>query len=289
MVGHLLRSAVRHPDLHRVRDRGQPRGGDGRAEEVDPAGDLLGHRRGRHLLRHRRVRAGHRVRPEVGGWVASIASGPLFVLGSKDGFGSVNFDRLLQLIVILDILAVGLGTAVATSRGFFAMARDRRIPGVFAKVSEKHGTPVASIVLTVGVCAAMPIWVRWVTACSRERSRACPRRRAVPGVLPALQLAGRVRRVRARGRLRGDRARRDEEPVVRGEPRQALAGGRGRVPGRGRRPLRSRLQGACAREHDPARHGHHPRARHRAERRVARPGVGEHRARGSAFGWRSAG
>jgi amino acid transporter len=93
-------------------------------------------------------------------WVASIATGPLFVLGSAEAFGSVNFDRLLQVIVILDILAVGLGTAVATSRGFFAMARDRRIPGVFAKVSAKHGTPVASILLTVGFCAATPIVVR---------------------------------------------------------------------------------------------------------------------------------
>ena len=97
---------------------------------------------------------------KTGDWVASIATGPLFVLGAKGAFGSVNFDRLLQLIVILDIIAVGLGTAVATSRGFFAMARDRRIPGVFAKVSQKHGTPVASILLTVGFCAAAPIWVR---------------------------------------------------------------------------------------------------------------------------------
>jgi amino acid transporter len=84
----------------------------------------------------------------------------LFVLGAKGAFGSVNFDRLLQVIVILDIVAVGLGTAVSTSRGFFAMARDRRIPGVFAKVSAKHGTPVSSILLTVGFCALMPVWAR---------------------------------------------------------------------------------------------------------------------------------
>ncbi len=114
-----------------------------------------------------------------GDWVASIASGPLFVLGSKDGFGSVNFDRLLQLIVILDIIAVGLGTAVATSRGFFAMARDRRIPAVLAKVSQKHGTPVASILLTVGFCAASPIWVRLGHGVLT---------RAIPGVPPNVAL-----------------------------------------------------------------------------------------------------
>jgi amino acid transporter len=114
-----------------------------------------------------------------GDWVASIASGPLFVLGAKGAFGSVQFDRLLQLIVILDIIAVGLGTAVATSRGFFAMARDRRIPAVFAKVSEKHGTPVASILLTVGFCAAMPIWVRLGHGVLT---------RAIPGVPPDVAL-----------------------------------------------------------------------------------------------------
>jgi amino acid transporter len=97
----------------------------------------------------------------AGKWGASIATGPLFVLGAPGAFGSVFFDRLLQVIVILDITAVGIGAAVSTSRGFFAMARDRRLPGTMAKVSSRYGTPVGSILFTVGVCAVVALWTRF--------------------------------------------------------------------------------------------------------------------------------
>ncbi len=97
---------------------------------------------------------------DAGKWGASIATGPLFVLGAKGAFGSVFFDRLLQVIVILDITAVGVGGAVSTSRGVFALARDRKIPGALARVSKRHGTPVASILFTVGVSVAVTLWTR---------------------------------------------------------------------------------------------------------------------------------
>jgi amino acid transporter len=97
---------------------------------------------------------------DAGKWGESIATGPLFVLGSKDAFGSVFFDRILQVIVILDITAVGVGAAVSTSRGIFAMARDRRVPGALAKVSPRYGTPSGSILFTVGLCAAIVLWTR---------------------------------------------------------------------------------------------------------------------------------
>ena len=93
-------------------------------------------------------------------WGESIATGPLFVLGSPGAFGSVFFDRILQIVVILDITAVGVGAAVSTSRGFFAMARDRKLPGVLAKVSDRYGTPAAAIVFTVGICAIVTLWTR---------------------------------------------------------------------------------------------------------------------------------
>ena len=57
-----VRGPVRGPDLRRVRDGGQPRRGDGRAEALDPEGRP---RRGRDrldLLPDRRVRGGRRVR-----------------------------------------------------------------------------------------------------------------------------------------------------------------------------------------------------------------------------------
>jgi amino acid transporter len=97
---------------------------------------------------------------DAGKWGASIATGPLFVLGAKGAFGSVAFDRILQLIVILDITAVGVGAAVSTSRGFFALARDRRLPAPLARVSPRYGTPSGAIVFTVVVCAVIVVWTR---------------------------------------------------------------------------------------------------------------------------------
>jgi amino acid transporter len=94
----------------------------------------------------------------AGKWGASIATGPLFVLGAKGAFGSVVFNRLLQAVVILDITAVGVGAAVSTSRGFFAMSRDRKLPGVLAKVSNRYGTPAGSILFTVAICVAVLLW-----------------------------------------------------------------------------------------------------------------------------------
>jgi amino acid transporter len=77
---------------------------------------------------------------------------PLFELGAPEeagGFGSVWIGRLLQIVVLLDIAAVGVGAAVSTSRGFFALGRDRRIPGILAKVSPGYGTPSVAISVTV--------------------------------------------------------------------------------------------------------------------------------------------
>jgi amino acid transporter len=81
------------------------------------------------------------------------ASAPLFGLAapvSDGGYGSVLIRRLLELVVVLDMIAVVIGISVAASRGFFAMARDHRLPRRMAKVSSR-GTPLvaSSVVLTV--------------------------------------------------------------------------------------------------------------------------------------------
>lgn len=67
---------------------------------------------------------------------------PLFALGAE--YTSSGIVRLLELVVLLDIMAVGIGAAVASTHGVFAMARDRRLPAPLAAVS-KHGTPVGAI------------------------------------------------------------------------------------------------------------------------------------------------
>jgi amino acid transporter len=82
--------------------------------------------------------------------IGLTAGAPLFALGAPEaagGFGSVAIDRVLELVVLLDILAVGVGAAVASTRGVFAMARDRRLPAGLASVSPRFGTPSGAIVL----------------------------------------------------------------------------------------------------------------------------------------------
>lgn len=73
---------------------------------------------------------------------------PLFALGGE--YTSTGMVRLLELVVLLDIMAVGIGAAVASTHGVFAMARDRRLPAPLAAVS-KYGTPVGAIALLMAI------------------------------------------------------------------------------------------------------------------------------------------
>ena len=89
----------------------------------------------------------------------AIASGPLFALGSQDFFGGTSdfMLNLLQLVVLLDVMAVGLGAATASTRGIFALARDRKIPGVVAATTS-GGNPVGAALVVAIVSGA------WVVA-----------------------------------------------------------------------------------------------------------------------------
>jgi amino acid transporter len=85
--------------------------------------------------------------------LTAAAGAPLFALGagkSAGGYGGTWIDRLLELVVLFDMIAVAIGCAVAASRGIFAMARDRRIPAALATVSKRHGTPLGATVFLVG-------------------------------------------------------------------------------------------------------------------------------------------
>ena len=85
--------------------------------------------------------------------ILSAAAAPLFALASPSsagGFGSVTLVRVMELVVLLDMIAVAVGASVSSTRGVFAMARDRRLPGPLASVSSRYGTPLGAIVfLTV--------------------------------------------------------------------------------------------------------------------------------------------
>jgi len=83
------------------------------------------------------------------------ASGPLFALGHSDAYGGELIGRLLELVVVLDMLAVLTGISVASSRGIFAMSRDHRFPAVLGKVS-RRGTPLNASVI---VAIYFAIWI----------------------------------------------------------------------------------------------------------------------------------
>ncbi len=50
---------------------------------------------------------------------------PLYAASANPEFGGDNFAELVQWMVVLDIAAVGLGTATGTSRGYFALGPRR--------------------------------------------------------------------------------------------------------------------------------------------------------------------
>jgi amino acid transporter len=80
--------------------------------------------------------------------IGQNAVAPLFGLAgptADGGFGSVALRRLMELVVLFDIMAVAIGCAVAASRGFFAMGRDHRLPKVLGRVSRRGLPLVASI------------------------------------------------------------------------------------------------------------------------------------------------
>jgi amino acid transporter len=86
----------------------------------------------------------------------TVAAAPLFALGSPDSpYGSDVILKVLLVVVLLDVMAVGLGAATASTRGVFALGRDRKIPGLFAKTTS-GGNPIAGAAVVAIVSAA---WV----------------------------------------------------------------------------------------------------------------------------------
>lgn len=84
------------------------------------------------------------------------AGAPLFALASPEGagFGTTTVQVLLEVVVILDMIAVLIGCAVAGSRGIFALARDGRLPSTLATVSPRS-TPLNATILVLAVYVAV--------------------------------------------------------------------------------------------------------------------------------------
>jgi amino acid transporter len=98
--------------------------------------------------------------------IGQAAGAPLFALASPEsvgGYGSVAVIRLLELVVMLDMLAVMIGCATAGSRGLFALGRDGRLPRAMGK-SSSRGTPlVAGAVLMVLYAITIAITIWWTS------------------------------------------------------------------------------------------------------------------------------
>jgi amino acid transporter len=89
--------------------------------------------------------------------MAENAGAPLFALASPSeagGFGSDLVRQLLEIVVVLDMLAVLIGVSVAGSRGLFALARDGRLPAALARVSPRS-TPLNATILVLLVYVAV--------------------------------------------------------------------------------------------------------------------------------------
>jgi amino acid transporter len=96
----------------------------------------------------------------------ATAAGPLFVLAgpkSTGGFADVEIRRVIELVVIFDMIAVLIGCAVSASRGFFALARDRKMPSPLTKIS-RRGTPLGASLFVLVAYAVVIVLVAWSTA-----------------------------------------------------------------------------------------------------------------------------
>ena len=93
------------------------------------------------------------------------AAAPLFGLAAPveaGGYGGLWVGRLLELVVVLDMVAVLIGISVAGARGVFAMARDERFPKPLAKVS-RRGTPLNAGILVLAIFVLFVIMTQWTT------------------------------------------------------------------------------------------------------------------------------
>ncbi|HET9672613.1 MAG TPA: APC family permease, partial [Actinomycetota bacterium] len=83
-----------------------------------------------------------------------VAGAPLFALGSPDAAGGYGGSsdlmlKILLVVVLLDVMAVGLGAATASTRGIFALARDRKLPGFLAATTSAGNTVGSALVVAI--------------------------------------------------------------------------------------------------------------------------------------------
>jgi amino acid transporter len=96
--------------------------------------------------------------------IGKNAAAPLFGLAgpvSDGGFGSVALRRVIELVVVLDMMAVLIGTSVAGTRGIFALGRDHRLPKALGRVSGRGRPIVAATALLVAYAVVVVLNKTW--------------------------------------------------------------------------------------------------------------------------------
>ncbi len=83
---------------------------------------------------------------------------PLYSGAANPELGGDTFGEVVQWIVLIDILAVALGVANACSRGYFALARDGRLPRAFASVQPRFKTPWVAAAVLGAASVVVTIW-----------------------------------------------------------------------------------------------------------------------------------
>lgn len=103
-------------------------------------------------------------------WVASLlVVAPDTLIGDGDPAGTAFYHTaetvgpwLATLTSVATALAWGIANSlvaqVATSRLLFAMARDRQLPGVLARVSPRRAVPVGAVLSSAAVSLTVGIW-----------------------------------------------------------------------------------------------------------------------------------
>ena len=162
---------------------------------------------------------------------------PLYAATSNPDFGGTRFGEFVQWLVVIDIAAVGLGTATSTMRGIFALARDDHLP----EAARGRASQVQDAVH------------RRLGGVDRGHHRRADRqldgRAVAPGledrsvVVPVLPVRSDVRRVPALHRVPADRAD-GLQGAARREPRGPDRGGHRRRADERGGALRRRPQGA---------------------------------------------
>jgi amino acid transporter len=105
-------------------------------------------------------------------WVASLlVPDPDALIADGDPGGTAFYDAasvaggafLSKLTALATAIAWGFANALvaqaATSRLLYAMARDRQLPAVLAKIHPKHGVPVNATLLTAAVSLALGLYM----------------------------------------------------------------------------------------------------------------------------------